>query len=219
MRHRTIAFAYAAAGPQHLQALYHSLAEGLIENLKSVTDAPILQLSDDKTETFKGVSSILRIERNIPLMTWRMKAHQLAHSMAEEILFVEPDVRLNEDILDVFEQSFDIAVTPRIDDVAWGDESLSEKAPYTQGTTFSRSDQFWREAKMYCQSLPEREQNWMGDLLSIAHVIGGGKYKVLELDGSVYNRIPNDPTETNAKALHYKGKRKAWLFPQMTEAA
>lgn len=213
MRVRTIAFAYCESTPE-LNALYSGLLPGMVKNMREMTEAPILQLSDEHTPIVKGVSAVLRIDK-LPLMVWRMKAHQMAHSQAEEIYFVEPDVRLRADVLDVFEQSFDIAITPRETGVMWGDEALPT---YTLGSTFSRSDEFWREAKIYCQTLPERDQHWIGDLRSVAHVIEGGKYRVVELDPSIYNHIPNELVEkSEAKVLHYKGKRKSWLFPQIVE--
>ena len=213
-----IAFACAHGGPKtHL--LYQALLEGLVKNLREVCPREkLLYVTDDDMPKLFGVDT-MRITRNMPLMTWRLKAHQFAHAHADEILFVEPDVRLRGNIMGEFaDKDFDIAVTPREGDVFLEGEKL--KAPYTQGTTFSRSPNFWREAKLYCQTLPEKEQGWFGDLYSIAHVIDCGMYRVKKLDGAVYNHIPNDPREVvTAKAVHYKGKRKAWLLPHVMEAA
>lgn len=213
-----IAFAYAQTGPR-MAALYLTLAEGLVANLKAICpNESVLMLTDEQTPIVKGVNSVLRVERTMPLMTWRLKAHQLAHSMADEILFVEPDVRLVEDVMHVFQEPFDIAVTTREEKARLQDEDRD--TPYTLGMTFSRSDQFWREAKMVCQSLSERDQTWFGDMLAVDVVVKSGKFDVKPLDGAIYNHVVNDPAETvTAKALHYKGKRKMFLFPQVEEAA
>lgn len=212
-----IAFAYVDTGPR-MSALYSTLAEGLVDNLKSVVpNQPILMVTDEKTSAVKGVN-VLRVEMTVPLMTWRLKAHQVAHSLADEILFVEPDVRLVEDVMDVFNEPFDIAITSREEKARLEDETRD--TPYTLGMTFSRSAEFWREAKVFCQGLSERDQTWFGDMLAVDHVVNSWKFDIKTLDGSIYNHVVNNPKEkTQAKALHYKGKRKAFLFPSVEEAA
>jgi len=213
-----IAFAYSDTGPKR-SALYGALAEGMVQNIKEfMPDQEILMLTDDKTPIVKGVNGVLRIERTMQLMTWRLKCHQLAHSMADEIVFVEPDVRFQANIMDDFDRSVDVAVTTREKEVTLDNKRIN--TPFTLGMTFSRSAEFWREAKLYCQTLTAEDQDWFGDMLSIAHVIDGGKFNVAKMDGAIYNHVVNDPDlPTNAKVLHYKGKRKTWLFPSVEEAA
>ena len=213
-----IAFAYCNTGPKR-EALYTALAIGMVENIRAVMpDQEILMVTDDKTPPIKGINKILRIERNMPLMTWRLKCHQLAHSFGDEIVFTEPDVRFRSNIMDDFDRSVDIAVTTREFDVFINNEKLN--SPFTLGMTFSRSAEFWREAKLFCQTMSEEDQGWFGDMLSIAHVIGTEKFNVVQMDGSIYNHVVNDPhADTDAKVLHYKGKRKSFLFPVAVEEA
>jgi hypothetical protein len=213
-----IVVACAFGGPK-THTLYQALLEGLVRNLREVCPGEkLLYVTDDNTPRLHGIDT-LRVSMTMPLMVWRLKAHQMAHEMADEILFVEPDVRLRENILYVFDdKDFDITVTPRQDDVFVDGEKLL--APYTGGAAFSRSAEFWREAKLHCQTLSKDEQQWFGDMYSVAHVVDGGKYRVKRLDGSIYNHIPNDPNEPlTCKVVHYKGKRKAWLFEGVREAA
>lgn len=213
-----IAFAYVQTGPK-MAAMYAALADGLVANIRSVMPGEqILMLTDDATPIVKGIHHVMRIDRTGGLMTWRLKAHQMAHSMAEEILFTEPDVRFVSDVSKDFREGFDVAVTSREEAVRLAEDRIN--VPYTLGMTFSRNAEFWREAKLYCQKLDAKDQDWFGDMLSIAQTIEGGKFKVSVLDGAVYNHIVNDPSEpTDAKVLHYKGKRKAWLFPLVKEGA
>ena len=214
-----ISFAYADTGPK-MTALYRALADGMIASASAaMPDEQIVLLTDDTTPVFKGIDKVLRVERTMPLMVWRLKCHQVAHSLGEEILFVEPDVRFNEGVMEVFSNHFDIAITTRESAVTL--ENERRNTPFTLGMTFSRSAEFWRQAKLHCQTLPEAEQGWFGDMLSIAAVIESSQFNVQKLDGAVYNHVVNDPNEqpTGAKALHYKGKRKAWLFPQAIEEA
>ena len=214
-----IAFAYADTGPK-MTALYRALADGLIASARAAMPSEqIVLLTDDTTPVFKGIDKVLRVERTMPLMVWRLKCHQSAHVLGDEILFVEPDVRFNEEVMHVFGVNFDVAITTREREVTL--ENKRRNTPFTLGMTFSRSAEFWRQAKLHCQTLPEAEQDWFGDMLSIAAVIDSAQFNVHQLDGAVYNHVVNDPNEppTGAKALHYKGKRKAWLFPQAIEEA
>ena len=214
-----IAFAYADTGPK-MTALYRALSEGMIASARAaMPNEQILLVTDATTPPFKGIDKVLRVERTMPLMVWRLKCHQVAHSLGDEILFIEPDVRFNEGVMHVFGVGFDIAITTREQEVML--ENERRNTPFTLGMTFSRSAEFWRQAKLHCQTLPEQEQGWFGDMLSIAAVIESAQFNVHQLDGAVYNHVVNDPNEqpTGAKALHYKGKRKAFLFPQAEEAA
>lgn len=211
-----IAFAYAQTTDIN-SALYAPLANGLCDSIREfMPGEEILLLTDDDTPVIKGVNAVIRIPKTMPLMTWRLKCHQVAHSVADEILFVEPDVRFYQGVMDVFNDEFDIAITTREPAVNLKSKRLN--TPYTLGMTFSRSQEFWREAKMYCQTLDDKDQEWFGDMLSIAHVIDGGDFKVDKLDGAVFNHVINDPDEIiTARAVHYKGKRKNWLFPLIKE--
>ena len=213
-----IAFAYCHTGPK-MSAMYSGLVEGLVKNIREVMpEETILFLTDDHTPIFKGVNQVLRIPRTMGLMTWRLKCHQMAHEMAKEIIFVEPDVRFRESVTADFTGEFDIAVTTRESVVTLDNERLN--TPFTLGMTFSRSGEFWRQAKLHCQTLSNKDQDWFGDMLSIAHVIEHCGFGIKYLDGAIFNHVVNDPNKpTDAKVLHYKGKRKSWLFPQAQECA
>ncbi len=212
-----IAFAYARTSPK-VAALYQALADGLVANIREVMPREeILMLTDDDTPIVKGVHHVMRIDRSVPLMVWRLKAPQMAHGLADDILFTEPDVRFRADVSRDFPADCEIAVTRR--ESAGALENKRRNTPYLLGMTFSRSAEFWRDAKRYCQKLPAEDQDWFGDMLAIADTIDRGGYLVAKLDGAVFNHVPNDPAEElTAKVVHYKGKRKAWLFPMATEA-
>jgi hypothetical protein len=212
-----IAFAYCHTGPK-MAALYSGMVEGLVKNIKEVMPGEsILFITDDHTPVFKGVSQVLRIPRTVGLMTWRLKCHQMAHEMANEIIFVEPDVRFQASVLDGFDGGFDVAITSREPECRLDNERIN--TDFTFGMTFSRSGEFWRQCKIHCQTLSPEDQDWFGDMLSIDHVVKSGAFNVKLIDGSVYNHVVNDPSKpTDAKVLHYKGKRKAWLFPRASEA-
>lgn len=213
-----IAFAYCDRSTE-FAPMYQAMAEAMVKNVREVMpDQEILMITDDTTPMTKGINKVLRIERTTPLMPWRLKAHQYAHDLADEIVFVEPDVRFKANVMKDFDRTVDIAVTTREDEVLLENERLN--TPFTLGMTFSRNAEFWRQAKLYCQGLSAKDQDWFGDMLSIAHVIASKAFNVTQMDGSIYNHVVNDPYKpTDAKVLHYKGKRKAWLFPKVVEEA
>ena len=221
---RVIAFAYADAIPR-LSPIYRGLAEDLIANARAVMGVPVIHVTDDATEPIPGADDVLRVPRDVPLMTWHMRCHERAQSLAEEVLFTEPDVRFRAEILHVFDDpDFDIAVTEREVDSTWDINGqkvlLSDVAPYTLGTTFSRNGEFWREVADHCATLGTKEQNWLGDMLALYHVMQSGRYKVKVIPGPIYNHIPcSREDRCDVKVLHYKGMRKEWLFAGAREAA
>jgi hypothetical protein len=217
------AFAYAGC-LETLAPLYYGLATDMVSSVKAhMPGIDVVQISDLKTEEVSGISGIMRIDRIEPLMVWRMKAHQLAHSLSQQIIFIEPDVRFRASVLGIFDDTdFDVAITEREVEVEWDGEMLSDIAPFTLGCTFSRSASFWRDAKMHCRTLSDRQQNWIGDMISIAAAAKTGKYKIKLLPGPEYNHVPASPDDVHdemVKVLHYKGKRKRWLFNTVREAA
>ena len=222
---RIIAFAYADAIPR-LQHIYRGIAEDLCANIKAVMPGTrIVHVTDALTAPLDGPDERFIVEREVPLMTWHMLCHERAQSLADEVLFTEPDVRFRADILHVFDDpDFDVAVTEREVDSTWDINGqkvlLSAVAPYTLGTTFSRSASFWKEVTAHCATLGEKEQHWLGDMLALYAVMQTGRYRVKVIPGPIYNHIPcSREDDCDVKVLHFKGMRKEWLFLQAREAA
>ena len=209
-----IAFVYADIKTSRLRNVYAPLADGLVENIQSVMPGvKIIHLTDEDTPAVKGCD-ILRIKRKVPPMSWRLIVQSLAHAVEDEILFTEPDVRFNENVLDVFEKDFDVTVADREERAVFrGREVL----PITLGANFSRSGQFWTDCAKHCLTLERKEQIWGGDITSVSHVMP--RYNVLTLPAESYNHVPKTREDRSGKMLHYKGNRKSWLFPEMKEAA
>lgn len=219
---RVIAFAYADAIPR-LSPIYRGLAEDLVVNIKAIMPGtPVFHVADETTAPVAG-AEVLRVKRDVPLMTWHMRCHREAQALGDEVLFTEPDVRFRTEILHVFDDpDFDVAVTEREVDSTWNIDGqkvlLSAVAPYTLGTTFSRSAQFWADVTAHCATLGLAEQHWLGDMLSLWAVMQTGKYKVKVIPGPIYNHIPCSREDScEVKVLHYKGMRKDWLMAQATE--
>ena len=215
-----VAFAYCDV-VRELSPTYHACIPGLVNSLTLALNKPrIVHVTDQHTAGAEECE-VFRVARpDDHIMTWRLQAQAAAHQLGPEILFTEPDVRFFRDVSEVWAESFDIAITGREHGGTFKGRQLLHIAPWTQGCVFSRSPIFWQEAAAHCATLGRKNQLWFGDMLSIAHMIRGGKFKVLELDAATYNHIPYEPGErSQAKVVHYKGERKNWLFKQVTEAA
>ena len=211
-----IAFAYANMHDA-LAPIYRACADGLVANIREVMPQErVLHITDDETEPVRGCD-VLRVKRKVGLMSWRLLGHCMAHGGADEILFTEPDVRFNCNVMDVFKDAFDVTVCGREFRTSLKGVELTD--PYTFGMNFSRSGDFWKDTAKYCLTLSPQEQVWGGDMKAVAHVVKGGAYRVKELDAAIFNHVPATMQDKSGNAVHYKGKRKTWLFPQVAEAA
>ena len=213
---RVIAFVYADQ-LESLKPIYRACAEGLIANVHEVFGQKPIMVTDDDTEPLRG-ADVMRVTRKVDLMSWRLLAQCMTHGFADEILFTEPDVRFKENVLDVFDDpEFEVTFTGREQRTTMKDK---EVVPITLGCNFSRSGDFWKDCTKYCLKLDHKEQIWGGDMDAFWNVMQSGRYKMKEIDVSIYNHIPLSRDEhSEAKVLHYKGNRKTWLFPEVSEAA
>lgn len=210
-----VAFAYIDVLPEH-RDFYRTLCEGLVDNLRSVFHEKPIHITNSKTGVIDGCDGLMVDDDLLP-MTWRMLAHYRCHDASEEILFTEPDVRFNENILHLFDQDFDVAVTDRDAETTINGAAAEIQMPYTQGSTLSRNREFWKDAYQFCALLDRKKQLWFGDMLALAATVNSGNYRIKVLPASLYNHVPESEFDVNAPVVHYKGKRKKWLFSQVSE--
>lgn len=210
-----IAFVYADLR-KDLSQIYRPLCEGLVVNIHDYLPGNrILHVTDDETPSFNGCNT-LRVKRKVLPMSWRLIAQNLAHATDDEILFLEPDVRLRSSkILEIFKEPFDVTVCDRETPTTLKGRVMGG---ITLGMNLSRSFDFWKDCAKECLKLDRKNQLWGGDMIAVEKVVESGKYKVLTLPAPIYNHVPLGPDEkTDARVVHYKGKRKTWLFNSMAE--
>lgn len=125
-----------------------------------------------------------------------------------DVLFLDVDVMLREDVSDVFSQDFDIAVTT---DMRPGAEGIK----YNGGVIFSRCPEYWRAIAEAGKGMDfyKTPGDWEPIERARGAVADSGRFKLLVLPGEEYNYIPANPQDVRGKLTHYRGKRKAWLFP------
>lgn len=194
--------------------VYETLVSGLVDNVKSVFgNVEVVHITDETTRGAHGCS-VMRVKRKVNPMPWRLICMDIAHFQYPEILFTEPDVRFEEDVMEVFDNDFDVTVCDREKKTLLNGE---EVVPITLGMNFSRCGKFWRDAAKNCLNLPHKQQLWGGDMTSVYSVMD--KYNVLTLSAKTYNHIPESPEDKGEKATHYSGRRKTWLFPLVKESS
>lgn len=188
-------------------------ARHMVESLKDVHHCEVLQMSDLKTSAVPGVSEVIRLPFNIPLMLYRLK--HLANLPEGDTLIVDTDVLAKHAIDDVWAQPFEIALTRRESgEVLDGTTDISQVMPYNTGVMLSRSRQFWIDCREWLGHQPENLHQWYGDQHAVAEVARREIFDVLELPCAEFNWSPNSRGETSeARFWHYKGAvRKKWIY-------
>lgn len=184
------------------------IAKSLIVSAKRVMpDVEVWQLTDGNTPKVAGIDGCLRVGGDMPMAVRRMTAHSMLHG---EWLFVDTDVVVQKDVRHVFESPFLVAVTDRVGSL-WEHSPDVKDMPYNMGVTFSRSPDFWLDAKEKLLQLDPELQQWCGDQLVVCALAGPKYLKVLP--GHIYNFTPGtrDEDRSHAAIVHYKGARKAWI--------
>lgn len=179
--------------------------------LKKMPGVEIVQLTDLVTPQIKGTSSVIRKQFNGYLMTFRME--HLSKLNFNWISF-DTDIIVNEDLSDVFDHNFDVALTKRegilLDERG---QDIIAAMPYNTGVMFSKHQGFWKDAYNTLLKMPESAHKWWGDQLSVRLVADSKKYDVLDLPCDVYNYSPKSKDDhKKCKVLHFKGERKDWIL-------
>ena len=188
-------------------------AKHMVESANRVLGLPIIQMSDEHTPKVEGVTHVVRIKKEIPLMPYRLM--HLASFGHEEMLILDCDCIVKKPVDDVWERKFDIALCRRNEQFCF-DESTGRNVaslmPVNTGVMFSRNNAFWAEAAIWlCEQTDY--QKWWGDQMAVAEVCKREKYHVLLLPANKFNWTPLDEEDSSeARIWHYKGvKRKAWI--------
>ena len=184
-----------------------AMARLLVESAKrAMPGVEVWQLTDGDCPKVAGIDGCLRVSGRMPMAVRRMTAHSMLHG---EWLFVDTDVVIQKDVRHVFESPFLVAVTDRVGSI-WEHSPDVKDMPYNMGVTFSRSPEFWAEAKERLLKLDPQLQQWCGDQLVVCAMAKEKLAKVLP--GHIYNFTPGtrDEDRSHAAIVHYKGSRKAW---------
>lgn len=183
---------------------------------KSIPCVEVVHLSDGTTEQMEGSDSVLRIGGAMPMAMRRMLHNATVEG---EWLFIDPDVIVQQDVGDVFNDAFDVALTDRLGTITY-EGAYAKQMPFNLGVSFSRNGAFWKRVLYHMHNLSPKLQYWEGDQLVIAEMMRlklADDFNVKVLPGLKYNFPPkseNDERMKDAAICHWKGQRKQWLLKE-----
>lgn len=188
-------------GDEHLP-----ITKYLLESCKkSCPEAPVFQLTDEKTA---AVAEPIRIPGDMPMGVRRV-SHYAA--LEGDWLFVDTDILIKRDVSHVFDEPFDLAVASREGTYMHG-SSYSESNPYNFGVVFSRNREPWKLLLKHLREMDTQYQNWGGEQLLLGALVKSCRYKTKVLSSS-YNFTPltRDEDLSDKHIIHLKGPRKQWI--------
>lgn len=179
--------------------------------LDVMPDVQIVQMTDRVTPEVSGVSAVSRRDYDGKLMTFRM---QHLADLEDQFITLDTDVVVQKELLSVFEQPFDVALTKRTESIkSLNGVDLAKEMPYNTGVMFSKNRRFWQDALKVLMQLNPETHTWWGDQLSVKVVAESGRYGVRELSCDQYNYTPkNQGDRPDVHVIHYKGERKQWMI-------
>lgn len=183
----------------------------------SIKKAEVYHLTDNDSPAVDGVDDTIRMKLE-PMARMRMRHHGL---LTGEWLFVDTDVVFQQDVRNVFQNDFDIAVCDREWDHVKPAGGFTDRMPWNMGVVFSRTPAFWTECYQRVRLLDKQKQRWMGDQEAFCDVIEEGQFKVHQLPGAVYNFPPaldnnesSQAIEAKAAIVHFKGEQRKPMMLQ-----
>jgi hypothetical protein len=176
----------------------------------------LIQMTDEATDAVDRWCEVRRIPWDGKrLMTYRMR--HLA-GLQTPAMVVDTDIIFRKPVHDVWARDFDVALTKRETVLDSTGFNVASVMPYNTGVMFCREPAFWAMAWKRCAELPEQQQDWYGDQLSVAYA--APYFDTLELPCDEWNCTPNGPEhEPDARIWHFKGKRKDWMLNHAAEHA
>jgi len=124
------------------------------------------------------------------------------------VLCIATDVVIQQDVSDVFRQTFDVA-SCRYPQTTRGDRTYCGDVIFLKPSSLP----FLHAMLDHYLSRPALQDGWEGGQTAFRDVVETGKFKVLDLDFEAYCKTPEDKDEdlSNAFIVHYRGLRKQWM--------
>lgn len=158
-----------------------------------------------------GADNVRRL--NLPMDCFYGYRKYFSQSMIDgDNLFLDVDCIVQKDVSKIFEREFDISVCYRCKQ-----DKLQNNIPFNGGVVFSRCPEFWKEAA----GNPDDHKDWSKTEKRLSETAMNDDYLVRVIDGNVYNYTPNVSGEDMSERtiVHYKGRRKEFLLPEIMERA
>lgn len=190
------------------------LASRMVKSVrKNIPDARVVQFTHKADNALSFVDDVvIRSANGMGLMEARID--HFANYPHDEALFLDPDILVQKDVWEVFDNPFDIAIAHRNEPLTLDGADVSKDMPYNTGVIFSRGVNFWRATLELMKPMSLDDRNWFGDQIAVAQLIKDGHFKVREIDNKIYNYSPKKESEnvSACSIVHYKGNRKEWML-------
>lgn len=186
------------------------VARVMIASVRAHLNCEIVQISDMLTPKLDEADSINRVDDE-----WigRARMQHLAQ-LDGDVLYLDYDTIVMEDVSDVFDRDFDVALTRRPENDESVAPAIAQASPHNNGVMFSRNPVFWSKVLERYSRHPAKDA-WMTAQIVItetAHALRD-EFRIIELPGERYNYTPKKQREdlTGRAIVHYKGMRKEWM--------
>jgi len=180
---------------------------------EAMPDSSIVQFTNMLTPALPHVDEVVRRPPDdLGLMEGRMEHYSTYPH--KQMLFIDPDIIIQKDVWDVFDDEFDVAMADRGGKpVMLNGKDISKVMPHNLGVAFSTGTQFWRRCLVEMKKLSLDDRNWFGDQIAVGRVARSKIFKIKTLDMYKYNYSPQTKDEdvSSRFIVHYKGKRKSWM--------
>ena len=201
---RVLLLFHVGEAPPHLKLMMDSVR-------KHLPDYYLVHLTDRETAGL-AVDEVIRRDRgDTPVFVFR--TDHFAHCRYNKWLALDTDVLVKHGVEDVWARNFDVALTTRrkgpCPDTNGVD--VTKIYPFNTGVIFSRNRDFW--VKCMERMKPPYAQGWYSDQSAVAAVAETLQFHVLVLPGDEFNWTPfTEDEQSEARIVHYKGKRKEWML-------
>lgn len=195
-------------GLRYTETVHLVLADMMIRSVrKAMPGVKIVQFSDEQTPQVMGVDTVWRINGEGVPMAIQCVRHYAACD--GDWLLIDTDVLVQDDVREVFEEPFDVAVCDRDGTLADKEEDLQmiKDMPHNIGVMFSRSPAFWKAVEEKMQTMTDARKQWMGNQYAACEVIASGQFHVKIIPGIQYNYAAHNTKDRceSASIAHYKG--------------
>jgi hypothetical protein len=182
---------------------------------KHMPVARIVQHSDMEYPQTDGVDEIRRrrFDGDHIQRRWSHMQDMMRYGR-ENVLSLDCDVVVKRDVIDVFEQDFDIAMCRTLD---------RRDLVFNAGVIFAKPSGagFWAEVLYEYAADPAIMDEWEGSQTALTRAADKSALKVRNLNFDIYNFTPNGPgvVPPTAQIVHYRGRRKRFMAQDNLEHA
>jgi hypothetical protein len=192
--------------------LQRDLARIMVASVRrTMPGVPVRMITDLNTPAIAGID-VFRVDTKGygEFIPWLCHACSMIEG---EVLYLDSDVVVQQDLRPILNIPADLVLPYRgmkiVDD---------HMQPFIFGVVAYKTAAIWKEFEERVLKMQPKERMWYGSQIAACDMWmeennGRGKWTIVPIPRDTYNYTPKDADDVNpeAWALHYKGKRKAWM--------